>query len=245
MQPPVPVGPIITLVYRVAPERRADMLAFLHGAFPVYERPGGIRMALYESMDEPGLFFELVAYASEEAYREDQERVAHDPEMKGVLADWKALLEDPVEFRQYRPVAVGPGPDHATAGLALDAHLAEKVLGWKPGNPCEGEVSFGDADTWTCRRCGHEGAGPELAHAERPAPVSTNKSAAWELIFSLEERFRFAVRALPDDPAERISCRVVGIRSEYMHQAIADTIPLAICRGVLGALASEAIPEPV
>lgn len=234
MQPPVPSGPIITLVYRVAPERRAEMLAFLQDAFPAYERPGGIRMALYESMDEPGLFHELVAYASEEAYRLDQERVAHDPEMKGILAAWRELLEGPVEHRAFRPVEVVPEP-----GLALDERLAEQVLGWKPGTPCEGEVAFGDADTWTCRQCGYEGAGPETAHSERPIPVSTNKSAAWELIFALEKRYRFAVRAIPDDPAERISCRVVGIDSEFMEQAIAPTIPLAICRGVHAALAFE------
>lgn len=114
MQPPVPTGPIITLVYRVSLERRSEMLAFLARSFPVYERPGGIRMALYESLDEPGFFFELVAYASEEAYLRDQERVAHDPEMKGVLGEWKGLLEGPVEFRQFRPLDVAPG-DHAVA----------------------------------------------------------------------------------------------------------------------------------
>ena len=49
-RPAVPTGPIITLVYRVAPERRAELLAFLRDSFPLYERPGGIRMAMYESM---------------------------------------------------------------------------------------------------------------------------------------------------------------------------------------------------
>lgn len=106
MIPSVPTGPIITLVYRVSSERRSEMLAFLARSFPLYERPGGIRMALYESLDEPGLFCELVAYADEESYRKDQERVAHDPEMKGVLAEWKGLLEGPVEFRPYRPLDV-------------------------------------------------------------------------------------------------------------------------------------------
>ncbi|HEY9857395.1 MAG TPA: hypothetical protein V6D05_16750 [Stenomitos sp.] len=136
-------------------------------------------------------------------------------------------------------VALNAGPAEVVAGLALDELLAEKVLGWKPGTPCEGEVALGEADTWTCRQCGHEGAGPEFAHSERPIPVSTNKTAAFELVFALEKRYRFATRAIPDDPAERISCRVVGIDSEFMDQAIADTIPLAICRAVLMALTSE------
>jgi hypothetical protein len=81
----VPPGPIVTLVYRVSPEKRAGLLAFLREAFPVYERPGGVRMALYESVDDPGLLLELVAYATEEDYARDQERVERDPEMRSWL----------------------------------------------------------------------------------------------------------------------------------------------------------------
>ena len=60
-RPPVPLGPVITLTYRVAPKNRENLLHFLEENFPFYERPGGIRMALYESLDDPGLILELVA----------------------------------------------------------------------------------------------------------------------------------------------------------------------------------------
>lgn len=116
MRPPVPAGPIVSLVYRVAPERRADVLALLRDAFPLYERPGGIRMGLYESMDEPGLWLELVAYAGEGEYAADQVRVESDPEMRKVLGAWKALLAGPVEVRKLRPLALaaaGPGAPRA------------------------------------------------------------------------------------------------------------------------------------
>jgi hypothetical protein len=106
MTPLVPPGPIITLVYRVAPEKRAGLLAFLRDAFPVYERPGGVRMALYESADEPGLLLELVAYESEEAYERDQERVERDPEMRALLERWRTTFDGPLEVRRLRPLGV-------------------------------------------------------------------------------------------------------------------------------------------
>ncbi len=105
-RPAVPPGPIISLVYRVSPMKRAGLLEFLRRNFPFYERPGGVRMALYESMDEPGLLFELVAYDSEEVFTADQERVEKDPEMRGVLAEWRGFVDGPVEFRRMRPVDV-------------------------------------------------------------------------------------------------------------------------------------------
>ena len=103
-RPPVPPGPIVTLVYRIKPERRDELLALLRDSFPFYERPGGIRMALYESIDEPGLVLELVAYADERAYQLDQRRVDGDPEMGAVLARWKELVDGPVEVRRMKPL---------------------------------------------------------------------------------------------------------------------------------------------
>ncbi len=100
-RPPVPRGPVITLVYRVAPEKREGLLAFLRDAFPFYERHGGERMALYESLSEPGLFLELVAYASKADYDADAERVEKDPETRAKLAEWRAFLAGPVEFRPF------------------------------------------------------------------------------------------------------------------------------------------------
>jgi quinol monooxygenase YgiN len=106
-RPPVPIGPIVALGCRVAPERREELLSFFAEAFPVYERPGGIRMGLYESADEPGLFLELVAYESEAAYAADQARVAGDPELRTLLARWRSILAAPPEVRRMLPVRVG------------------------------------------------------------------------------------------------------------------------------------------
>ncbi|MBI2566101.1 MAG: methyltransferase domain-containing protein [Candidatus Schekmanbacteria bacterium] len=104
--PSIPPGPIVALVYRIPPESRTEMVAFLRRAFPLYERPGGIRMGLFESADEPGLVLELVAYDSDEAYLRDQERVERDPKLREVLAEWKRLVNGPVEVRRMRPLAI-------------------------------------------------------------------------------------------------------------------------------------------
>ena len=52
-KPPVPEAPIVTLSWRVKPERRAEILSMLREAFPFYEKPSGIRMALFEDLDHP------------------------------------------------------------------------------------------------------------------------------------------------------------------------------------------------
>ncbi len=99
-------GPIITLTYRVDVGRRQDLITFLRSAVHVYEEPGGIRIALYESIDEPGLFCELVAYASQESYAVDQVRVKEDERMKNVLAQWHTFFDGPLEVRCLTPVSL-------------------------------------------------------------------------------------------------------------------------------------------
>lgn len=101
-------GPVITLTYKVAPDRRKDLLEFLASAVKVYEEPGGIRIALFESLDEPGLFCELVAYATSHGYEADQIRVDNDERMKNVLKQWHTYLDGPLEVRRLTPVALVP-----------------------------------------------------------------------------------------------------------------------------------------
>ena len=101
-----PHGPIVALSWRVTPERRAEMLAVLREAFPFYERPGGIEMALFEDADRPGTFLEIAAYADRAAYDADQKRVEDDPAMRAMLAKWRALVDGEVDVRRMMPVTV-------------------------------------------------------------------------------------------------------------------------------------------
>lgn len=105
----IPAGPLITLSYRVAPEQRELLLAFLRRAFPRYESPGGLRMGLYEDRKEPNRFLELVAYSDEASYAADQKRIEQEPEMQALLAEWRALLDGSLEVGELRPLLLGEG----------------------------------------------------------------------------------------------------------------------------------------
>lgn len=106
-QPNVPDGPIVSLSYRVPAGRREELIAFLQEAVPFYEKPGGIRVALYESTDEPGVFLELVAYSGDGEYEADQLRVEQDPEMKQILDKWHEFIKGDLEVKRMRPVTLG------------------------------------------------------------------------------------------------------------------------------------------
>ena len=91
---------------RVASGDRDAFLAFLRGAVPFYESPGGIRIRLLEDRDDPERFVEVVESATERAYLDDQKRVEEDPEMKAYLSRWRELLAEPPTVEVYR---VAPG----------------------------------------------------------------------------------------------------------------------------------------
>jgi amino-acid N-acetyltransferase len=78
-------------------------------------------MGLYESKDEPGLFFEIVAYATEAGYATDQERVEKDPTMRSILSRWRALLDGAVEVRRLEPVEIMTG-SASPLSLEIDDH---------------------------------------------------------------------------------------------------------------------------
>lgn len=99
---PAPTRIDLHLRIRVLPGRRDDFLAFLREATPYYEAPGGITIRLLEDLADDHHFIELVLYDNEEAYRRDQDRVAHDPEMKRYLEQWRALLAGPPVVEVYR-----------------------------------------------------------------------------------------------------------------------------------------------
>lgn len=84
---------------------------FLGDAIPFYEQPGGIRIRLLQNHIDPTRFIELVEYADEKTFQQDQHRVQTDPEMKGYLERWHRLLEREPEIEIYRPVDPHKMPD--------------------------------------------------------------------------------------------------------------------------------------
>lgn len=93
---------VLDLEISVAEPRLTDLLAFLRRAVPFYEQPGGIRVTLLRDDQRPGRYIERVEYADESAFELDQRRVAEDEHMKGLLAEWRGLLQEPPIVRVYR-----------------------------------------------------------------------------------------------------------------------------------------------
>ena len=92
---------------RVQRDRRADFIQFLRSAVPYYEAPGGIRIRLLERSDSTGAdleFIEVVEYETESAFVADQERVANDPRMRALLAQWRSLLAEPPVVETYADI---------------------------------------------------------------------------------------------------------------------------------------------
>jgi quinol monooxygenase YgiN len=90
---------------RVLPGCREALLDFLREAVPFYESPGGIRVRLLESAEDPDRFIEVVEYADEASYAADQARVAEDATMIAFLERWRALLAEPPGVAVYRSIA--------------------------------------------------------------------------------------------------------------------------------------------
>jgi quinol monooxygenase YgiN len=104
---------ILHLRIRVPPENRNALIAFLHEAVVYYEAPGGIRIRLLERRDAIGTFLEVVEYDSVDIYDADQERVAHDPRMRELLARWRGLLAEPPVVEIYDAISLDHRlPDH-------------------------------------------------------------------------------------------------------------------------------------
>jgi quinol monooxygenase YgiN len=102
--PPMP-RVILHLRIRILPGRRDALLAFLREAIPFYERPGGIRVSLYEDAADADRFIEVVEYADRAAFDADQRRVENDPEMRAWLERWRELLQGPPEVEVYRDIS--------------------------------------------------------------------------------------------------------------------------------------------
>ncbi len=91
---------------RVKPEKREQLLAFLHEARVYYEQPGGIRMRVLQQLKDPNAFIEVFEYASREAYEADERRVREDPQMRAYLNRWRGLMDGPPVVEVYEERSV-------------------------------------------------------------------------------------------------------------------------------------------
>lgn len=86
------------------PNTKDELFSFLRDAIPYYESPGGVRVRLLRSLENPTRFVEIVEYDSREAFDNDQRRVTEDPRMRSYLQAWRSLLVGDVQVESYEDV---------------------------------------------------------------------------------------------------------------------------------------------
>lgn len=77
---------------RLATTREA-LEEFFVRARTTYEAPGGITARLQWSLTDPLGFVEVFEYVDRDTYDADQVRVAQDPAMRALIAEWHGHLE--------------------------------------------------------------------------------------------------------------------------------------------------------
>lgn len=95
---------IVSLIYQVKKERQNDLIRFLARAIPFYESPGNIKVLLYEYLDQPGKYLELVEYSTVDSYEADQQRVESSYEYRVVLDEWRRLIEGELDVGRLRRI---------------------------------------------------------------------------------------------------------------------------------------------
>lgn len=78
-----------------------ELAVYLSKAVPFYRSVAGVNVRLLRSLDRPGRFVEIIEYATDEAFRADQARVANDQQMQDLLAEWRGLLVEPPQVEHF------------------------------------------------------------------------------------------------------------------------------------------------
>jgi hypothetical protein len=86
-------------------------LELLREAVPFYQAPGGIRIRLLRSCDDPERWLEIVEYRDCETHDRDQVRVESDSAMRSFLQRWHALFASPLDVETYEEVTDLLQPD--------------------------------------------------------------------------------------------------------------------------------------
>lgn len=80
---------------------RGALEEFFARARTTYEAPGGITARLQFGLDDPATFVEIFEYEDRACYDADQLRVAHDPAMRALIAEWHTHLDGPPVVEAY------------------------------------------------------------------------------------------------------------------------------------------------
>jgi len=98
---------VLHLTFRVAKDTRGRIIDFVRSAAKFYERPGGIRVRLLQSTQEPEVFIEVIEYDNWSKYCEDAARLESDETMKSYIEEWRSLLLAPAKIEVFTEPALG------------------------------------------------------------------------------------------------------------------------------------------
>jgi amino-acid N-acetyltransferase len=119
--PAVPTGPVVTLIAKVRAERREEALALLRETIEHEEAHGGIRVGVYESVDEPGQIVQLIAYANVGDFVASQRRIEDDASTRARLERFGELLVRPIEVLRAGPLSEALAPARSAPFAIEDA----------------------------------------------------------------------------------------------------------------------------
>jgi N-acetylglutamate synthase-like GNAT family acetyltransferase len=118
----------------VCEEKRDRFLQFLARAIPFYERPGDIQVTLYESLDNPGLYLELVAYGNVDSYEADQLRVETSPEYSAVLKEWHEFIEGKLNVARLKRVDLSAATSETGTGGVIPEGVVVETAAFNDHN---------------------------------------------------------------------------------------------------------------
>lgn len=94
--------PVVLMLHMTTPRGGQEHLTrTLKQAVPYYKQPGGIRVRLLNSIDQPDDYIEMIEYETEEGYLRDQQRVSRDAKMRELIDQWHLALSGQVSAKPY------------------------------------------------------------------------------------------------------------------------------------------------
>ena len=80
-----------------------QLLAMVQAAKPFYEFFGGKKMQLYQNVDDPGRYVQVIEYETDAALETNRQRLASDARMQAYLQAWRSVA-GAVDIEVFRDV---------------------------------------------------------------------------------------------------------------------------------------------
>jgi hypothetical protein len=82
----------------------SQFVAFIKATAPYYELFGGKEVRIFQNVDHPAQFMQIVDYEVHETLELGRHQLAGDPRLQGLLQAWRAMLPGTVEVDVFREI---------------------------------------------------------------------------------------------------------------------------------------------